>query len=274
MSLLACISRWPDHHALAVVLELARTEELLEHRRLGLLHLQEQRIPAVAPQHQRDPGARADAADAHHLAREVDEPELLEQQLALVRTSVPRYERSSVVQPLERLLALLARSRGRAIGTISGGSATIRRSPSTTRVSLEKADMLSRVRALARLFSVRLAIFAVICEPSSPSAASTSRCEYHTSRFFIAAKLAIAVRYSSDGVEHCPVLVLDRVAVVLGGDQHARRQALDVPLPGTRQRLVEVVEVEHQPPLGRGEHAEVRQVRVAATLHLSGPIAA
>ena len=56
-------------------------------------------------------------------------------------------------------------------------------------------------------------------------------------------------------------------AVVARGDQHAGRQPLDVPLPGARQRLVEVVDVEHQPPLGRGEHAEVRQVRVAAALN-------
>ena len=60
-------------------ISLAWSEELLEHRALGLLHLQEERVLSVAAEHQRDPGARADASDAHDLAREVDEAELLEQ---------------------------------------------------------------------------------------------------------------------------------------------------------------------------------------------------
>ncbi len=55
--------------------------------------------------------------------------------------------------------------------------------------------MLSRVRALASDFSVRLAIEGFSCGPSSFTAASTSRRAYHTSRFFIPANSAIAVRY-------------------------------------------------------------------------------
>jgi hypothetical protein len=69
------------------------------------------------------------------------------------------------------------------------------------------------------------------------------------------------------GVEHDPVLVFGAIAIVAGGDQHAHSKALDVPLPRTGERLVEIVDVEHQPPLGRREHAEVRQVRVPAALH-------
>ncbi len=55
--------------------------------------------------------------------------------------------------------------------------------------------MLSLVRAFASCFSVRLTIFGLNCEPYSWSALSISRWEYHTSRFFIPAKLVIAVRY-------------------------------------------------------------------------------
>jgi len=55
--------------------------------------------------------------------------------------------------------------------------------------------------------------------------------------------------------------------VVAGGDGEARRQPLDVPFERRRERLVEVVHVEHQPPVGRREHAEVQQVRVTARLH-------
>ena len=63
-----------------------------------------------------------------------------------------------------------------------------------------------------------------------------------------------------------------REAVVARRDREARREALDVVLERARQRLVEVVEVEQQLPLRRGERAEVRQVGVAAQLDLqAGP---
>ena len=64
-------------YALAAVLELAPAEVGLQHRILGLLDLEEQWIVGVASEHQDDPAARADAADADHLAREVDVRELL-----------------------------------------------------------------------------------------------------------------------------------------------------------------------------------------------------
>ena len=70
-----------------------------------------------------------------------------------------------------------------------------------------------------------------------------------------------------DGVKDDPLLVLDGEAAVARGDQHAHGKALDIPLPRPRERLVEVVDVEHQPALGRGKRAEVRQVRVTAALH-------
>ena len=51
---------------------------------------------------------------------------------------------------------------------------------------------------------------------------------------------------------------------VAPGDREARREALDVPLPGPGKGLVEVVDVQHQPAIGGGEDPEVREVRVAA----------
>ena len=59
-----------------------------------------------------------------------------------------------------------------------------------------------------------------------------------------------------------------RDTVVAAGDHEAGRQALDVPFPGRRQSLVEIVEVEDQVALGRGKQAEVGQVAIAAGLHL------
>ena len=62
-------------------------------------------------------------------------------------------------------------------------------------------------------------------------------------------------------------LLLAAVAVVASGDDEARDEALEVPLERRRQRLVEVVEIEHEASIRRREHAEVRQVRVTAALH-------
>ena len=55
-------------------------------------------------------------------------------------------------------------------------------------------------------------------------------------------------------------------AAISAGDLEARREAFEVPLERPGQRLVEVVDVEDEIPLGRGEAAEVRQVCVAAKL--------
>ena len=57
-------------------------------------------------------------------------------------------------------------------------------------------------------------------------------------------------------------------AVLPRGHDDARGEPLDVPLPRTAVRLVEVVDVEHEPPLRAGEDAEVGEVRVAAQLDL------
>lgn len=49
-----------------------------------LLDLEEERVLPVPAEEQRHPRGRAHAADAHHLARDVDDPELLQQRVALV----------------------------------------------------------------------------------------------------------------------------------------------------------------------------------------------
>ena len=69
-----------------------------------------------------------------------------------------------------------------------------------------------------------------------------------------------------DRLEDDALLLRDREAAAARADQHAHREPLDVPLPRARQRLVEVVDVEDEPSLGRGVEAEVREVGVAAAL--------
>jgi hypothetical protein len=56
-------------------------------------------------------------------------------------------------------------------------------------------------------------------------------------------------------------------AVIPRGDHHAGGEALDVPLERSRQCLVEVVDVEHETAIRRGEHPEVQEMRVAAGLN-------
>ena len=76
---------------------------------------------------------------------------------------------------------------------------------------------------------------------------------------------------AGDRVEHDPAAMGRREPLLAPGDHDAGGKSLDVPLPRPGMRLVEVVEVECEPPLRRAEQTEVRQMRVAAQLH--GPAA-
>ena len=77
-------------------------------------------------------------------------------------------------------------------------------------------------------------------------------------------RLAIA----GGGGEHDLPSLLRAEPVVAAGYRQARRQPLHVPLERSRMGLVEVVDVEGQPPLRGGEDAEVAHVRVPAQLHV------
>ena len=143
----------------------------------------------------------------------------------------------------------------------------IRRRPSTRVVSLPSAFVLSWVWALASSFSAALNLFAFIWDRNLPMACSMSRCAYQTSRNGCPAKPLIAVRYALGRRQDDLAAGLGGEAVVPSGHGQARRQPLDVPLERAGQGLVEVVDVEDQPPLRRGERAEIGQVRVPAQLH-------
>ena len=80
------------------------------------------------------------------------------------------------------------------IGTISGGSLTIRGSPSTTRVSFLNAARLSFVRAFATLRSARLTTFPLTSEEKRATMSSMSTREYQRSIVRIEANEAIASR--------------------------------------------------------------------------------
>ena len=154
-------------------------------------------------------------------------------------------------------------------GTMSGGSATILGRPSTTsRRTCSSAPRLSLVCALAseRASVLRRARSSTRCELSP---APRRRRRGRTRRRGRASR---RTRASPGGTRRPSRATIARrsfvgEAVVPAGDLQARREALDVPLPGPRQGLVEVVDVEDEATLRGGEHAEVRQVGVPAGLH-------
>ena len=81
-------------------------------------------------------------------------------------------------------------------------------------------------------------------------------------------RVAIATRRG----DHDLAALCLREAVFSRSDHQARREALHVPLPGRRQRLVEIVHIEHQAPLRRPEDAEVREMSITARLDVeAGP---
>ena len=99
----------PFHHPLPVVGEAAPARIGLEHRRLGLLDLEEQRVGVVATEHERDPAPGPDAPDPDDLAGEVDEPVALEQVAAIglqacagTRGSAPRATSRDLVELVAR----------------------------------------------------------------------------------------------------------------------------------------------------------------------------
>ena len=105
--------------------------------------------------------------------------------------------------------------------------------------------------------------------PQSANWRSMSRRAYQTSIVRIAANvahgLAVGANRRCTTMPRCAACV---EATVAARDHEARRQALDVPLPRPGQGLVEVVEIEDEAAMWRSEGAEVRQVRVAAQLHV------
>ena len=277
MSLAACIRRWPATTRCPWLRVLALAEEPLQHRLLGLLGLQEQRVAAVAAEHQHDPGAGADAADADDLAGRVDVVEVLEQHrggrspACAGRTGSGRAARRS---KSSRSSSGGSRS---SIGTISGGSATIRRWPSTTWVSLANACMLSRVRALAT-FACGLRLLLLRWHWLAARSSSSLDVDVRVPDVQVAHRRGLAHRASGTR----PTAGSDDRAPVASAAKPRSRPAISKLAAsrltshshGPGQGLVEVVDVEHQLALGRGEDAEVRQVRVAADLGRRCPTAA
>src|SRR5580704_13563513 len=93
---------------------------------------------------------------------------------------------------------------------------------------------------------------------------SASRCEY---QLLSAVICAYARAIGSDGCERGVAANPVARADLPSGEHHAGGETLDVPFPRGGQRLIEIVDVENQAPLGGTVTAEIQQVGVAAGLH-------
>ncbi|HEY1539894.1 MAG TPA: hypothetical protein VGF63_10890 [Solirubrobacteraceae bacterium] len=253
------------HHALGVVCLRRRLEVALEHRARGLFGLQQERVGAVAAVQQHHPHAHPDAADAHHLARHARVGVAVEQGPPVGRQA-RAVAAEHAPQVALRVLAILAGQQ------VVGGDEQRRlvqeADPAVTglRELAERPDarvqtrLLQAALELPRSFDVdargeqaRDRVHVEARVPHLEVALSGER----------AHRLAVGGRRLTDGVRD----LLGGELAVATGDAHARREPLDVPLPRSRERLVEVVDVEEELAFGRGERAEVRQVRVSAQLH-------
>ena len=247
-----------------MLVELARPEERLEHRRLRLLELEEQGIRFVATEEKDDPGTRPHAAHADHLACGMHVAVALEQRSPVVR------ERAAVRgdHVPDRVLEMLLL--GARQNVLDGGDE--RRATNESELTVDRgAELGERTHAVLRSRRRDLAL-----EPPhllrGDSRAEPGDAARHVEarvpdvevphRREVRHRLAVL----PDGVRHHGTPRALVVAELPTGDCEARREALDVPLERAAKRLVEVVDREDQSAVGCGEHTEVRQVRVAAEL--------
>ncbi len=258
MSDAACIQRCPTTTRSPWSPVRAAPEVRLEHRRAGLLDLQEQRIVARPALQHEDVAARPDAADADHLAGEVERPEVVEQVAPVGRQAAPvRGE-----PPADEVGDVGAVGLGRQVldqRRIVDDHAPAVDHPGQGVEGLQ-AGVAPRPADRAR--------------DGAPGPGGAQHAGHVVDRH---------VRVPDRERPH-PGRAPDRAAVRRGaargraalgrgeavgppGEHEAGGEALEVPLERARQRLVEVVDVEQERALRRGEHPEVHEVGVAAELH-------
>jgi hypothetical protein len=265
-------------HPLAVLLAAALPEVALQDRGGCLLDLQEQRVALVAALEQDDEGPGADAAHPHHLAGQVDEPEPLQQLALIVAEGGP-------VGPelrMERVFDLLL---GEAVGGVHVPGWDHDRGLAHDPVLAvdHLGELGQRLQAVTRPGLGGVPAGGLLGPPGDlrPFLGLRGLRGGAANRLheLVLGQVGIPDLHCAHPGEaghrlpiggHRPQRGRLGVglgeAVVASGDGEAGRQPLDVVLERPRQGLVEVVEVEQQPPLGRGEDPEVGEVGVAAQL--------
>ena len=256
----------PGDHPLAHVGVLAGSHEPAEHRRLGLLDLQEQRIGLVAAEHQHDPAAGPDAADADDLAGHVGVLVLLQQVPAVGFQRPPVLAEQVLDLRREGLLVHL-------LGQQVSDRDDQRRVGDDLWPAIDQAGQLGHF--LHAVPGPRLG-HALVDHLALPR--FHLRVELRPQLVQVRVRVPDSqVRHRGEGPHRLPVAgdggrddlaaVLGAEPVAAGGYLHAGGQPLDVPFPRAGRRLIEVVDVEDQAALGGAEDAEVRQVRIPARLH-------
>ncbi len=237
----------------AVVAKTAGAGVRLEHGRLRFPGLEEQWVAFVAAGEKDDPRPGPDAADTDDLVGQVAKLVALQQVCAVplqgVRVFVQdlanhRFEvvvvgsRDLLDGHDERRFADDSKLAIDPVGEAGLGPQAVL----GTRLRRGLLDFPQRLRALG-LERLQHLLGVKTCVPDLEIA---QFCE-------LADRLAVGAH---DRLHH-PGSVLAPEAVVASGDLEARGETLDVPLPGPRERLVEVVEVEDQAPVGGREDTEV-----------------
>ena len=240
-----------------------RPQIRLEHRGLRLLALQHQSILLVGGHQQADPGARAHASDAHHLAGDVDDRVgadqvaafgiearhvLVEQCAHVLHTHLAQVD--EVAQRLEQRghadeLRLSVHELGQPLDRASAGLAPalgervheLRPAVAPEALAEPRRDLVGRESRIPRLERAQLGE--------------------------LPHRHAVLPHRLGDDLAALGAGQLD----VAAGDLDARRHPLDVPLPRPGQRLVEVVQAKQQVPVGSREASEVGDVGIAAHLH-------
>ena len=254
----------PGGHPLALVGVLAGADVLGEHGGVGFLDLQQQRVRTVAAEHEQDPAAGAHAADTDDLAGHVHELELLEQGAPVgfqgLRVQVDRFGDlrgepvpvgvvEQVVDPLEQ------RRVGHDLAAAGHHSG-------------EFLEGLQAVAALRLGHGGRQLLAFGLGQVVGEVGLDAGHVGLGVPDGEVAQGREVAHRAAvgGHGGPHDGGAFLAGEPVLPAGDDQAGRQPFDVPFPRAGQRLVEVVDVEHQVAFGRGEQPEVEHVRVPAQL--------
>ena len=219
----------------------------------------------VAPQHQHDPGARADAAHADDLARRMDVAKALQQLPAVGAQGAP----VGADHPAHELLEL---------GRSDTGDHFLDRDDQR-RVARDPGLAVDDLRELReRLQAVLRACLGQVALEPLPLLWGPLPSQRRDLVDVDAGVPDLEVGHRAERPDRVPVRTrhrpVDRPALfgveasIPARHGEARHQPLQVPLERARQRLVEVVDAEHKPPIGRAERTEVGQVRIATELHL------
>ena len=230
-----------------------------EHRGRRLLDLEEEGVLAVGAGRvleQDDEGAGADAADTDDLEADVDEPVPLEQGAPVILQGAAIGPKGALHGDRDVVGQLDTGEEGRLVDDPVPAVHLLGQLRERLQVILRPRLGEARLRTRAELggepVEHRLDV-----EPRVP----------HVERVHLGeARDRVPVRL--DRVEDGLARLLRLEPAVPARNGKARREPLDVPFPGSRERLVEVVDVEDDVALGRREDAEVREVAITAGLNV------